>query len=224
MNKNTKLALFALGAIAGTFGIVRILSKKESDEEVQNALNTEQDKGTVATIKNPNTDFIEKKKLLQSIIGFTGDDVDGIIGDETKAKLAQLGLSTSVTTTNINSLIEQARKTLEAKKSKLESDKAKQIAQSTNKARISQAQKLVTALNKQGVAKNATWIDNNSRLPFYKKDVFGNFIPQPNSFLDVEKNESIRFLKAEVTSNGFLRLNTATNLWLSVSPYSLTIF
>jgi hypothetical protein len=224
MNKNTKLALYAVGAVLGVVGITRILRKRESNEEVQNALDTEQDKGTVETVKNPNTDFIEKKKLLQSILGFTGNDVDGIIGDKTKAKLAELGLSTSVTTANINSLIEQARKTLQAKQAKLESDKAKQIAQSTNKARIAQAQKLLTALNKQGVSKNATWIDNNARLPFYKKDVFGTFIAQPNDFLDVKKNENIRFFKGEVTSNGFLRLNTATNMWLSISPYSVTIF
>lgn len=224
MNKNTKLALYALGAIVGVVGITRIVGKKESDEEIDNALNSENGKATTDSANDPSISFEDKKKLLQSVIGFTGKDVDGIIGSMTQNKLKELGLSTSVTTSNIDSLIEQARKAMSSKQAQIDAESQKQIAQATNKARLSKANTLLTAFNKQGASKTATWIDKDAGLQVFKKDVFGNFIAQPSTFINLKKNGNIKFLKAEITSNGFLRLNLATNMWLVVSPYSLTIF
>jgi hypothetical protein len=214
MNKNTKLIIYTAGAILGAFGVVILIRKgKESDEEVSDALDSESGKNIP---EEKQISFEDKKKTLQSIIGFTGKDVDGVIGNITKSKLKELGLPSDVNEGNIDSIISKAKEVVA-------STSAKQVAEATNKARLSKANTLVSAFNKQGATKKATWIDNKATLKVYKKDVFGNFVAQ-NETITVDKNKTISFLKAEVSSNGFVRLNLATNMWLVVSPYSLTIF
>jgi len=220
MNKNTKLIVYTAGAILGTVGVVMLYRKgKESDEEIEDVIQTETITTTpqvVVAQQQTGANFIEKKKTLQSIIGFTGKDVDGDIGKMTKEKLSALGLTTEITTSNIDAVIQKAKEIIA-------NTNAKQVAQATSTSRIKKAKQLLPAINKQGANKIVNWIDDNAVLRGYKKDVFGNFVPQ-NQTLKVNKNQAIKFLKAEISANGFLRLNLATNSWVIVSPYSITIF
>jgi hypothetical protein len=220
MNKNTKLIIYTAGAILGAVGVVMLVRKgKESDEEVEDVIKTEtktSNPQVVVAQQQTGANFTDKKKTLQSLIGFTGRDVDGIIGSITKGKLSELGLPTEINESNIDAVIQKAKEIIA-------NTNAKQVAQSTSTARIAKAKVLLTAFNKQGTNKKATWIDNKATLRVYKKDVFGNFVAQPEG-ITIDKNKGINFLKAEMSSNGFIRLNLGTNMWLVVSPYSLTIF
>jgi hypothetical protein len=220
MNKNTKLIIYTAGAILGTVGVVMLVRKgKESDEEVEDVIETETKTSTpqvVVAQQQTGASFTDKKKTLQSIIGFTGKDVDGDIGNMTKAKLSSLGLTTEINVSNIDAVIQKAKEIIA-------NTNAKQVAQATSTARVGKAKALITAFNKQGTTKKATWIDDKASLRVYKKDVFGNFVGQSET-INIERNKAITFVKAEMSSNGFLRLNLATNMWLVVSPYSLTIF
>jgi hypothetical protein len=220
MNKNTKLIIYTAGAILGTVGVVMLVRKgKESDEEVEDVIETETKTSTpqvVVAQQQTGASFTDKKKTLQSIIGFTGKDVDGDIGNMTKAKLSSLGLTTEINVSNIDAVIQKAKEIIA-------NTNAKQVAQSTSTARVGKAKALITAFNKQGTTKKATWIDDKASLRVYKKDVFGNFVGQSET-INIERNKAITFVKAEMSSSGFLRLNLATNMWLVVSPYSLTIF
>jgi hypothetical protein len=220
MNKNTKLIIYTAGAILGTVGVVMLVRKgKESDEEVEDVIETETKTSTpqvVVAQQQTGASFTDKKKTLQSIIGFTGKDVDGDIGNMTKAKLSSLGLTTEINVSNIDAVIQKAKEIIA-------NTNAKQVAQATSTGRVGKAKALITAFNKQGTTKKATWIDDKASLRVYKKDVFGNFVGQSET-INIERNKAITFVKAEMSSNGFLRLNLATNMWLVVSPYSLTIF
>lgn len=218
MNKNLKYALIFTGVVAGSYIVVKILKtrgvkeSKKSDEE--EGLKEPEKKIIIQTEPRAivNLDFIEKAKTLQGLLGFTGGDIDGDIGKNTKARLANKGITYQVTPSNIDAVITQLRQNISAPE--------------LIKARKARASNIARAAAQQ-IKMAYTWTDNPISLPVYVKDALGNF-NKDGTFLNLNKTErnKIFIFGQVILENGFIRarIRYKTQEFIIVSPYSITVY
>lgn len=218
MNKNLKYALIFTGVVAGSYIVVKILKtrgvkeSKKSDEE--EGLKEPEKKIIIQTEPKAivNLDFIEKAKTLQGLLGFTGRDIDGDIGKNTKARLANKGITYEVTPSNIDAVITQLRQNISAPE--------------LIKARKARASNITRAAAQQ-IKMAYTWTDNPASLPVYNKDALGNF-NKDSTFINVNKTtrNKIFIFGQVILENGFIRarIRDKEQQFIIVSPYSITIY
>lgn len=218
MNKKQKIYVYG-GALLVAVGLtIYFLTKDDDDDEITE--NLKEDEPEVA--KQPTTTFVDKVKVLQALLGFTGDWVDGDIGTETRKKLDDNGITTNVTTSNIDSIIAKLKTDLAAK-SKAEQEKvAKNVeiqqAKVVTDSRVAQANKIVAALKKTN---KLTWIDKPANMTLYKKDLLGKFIASGTK--QIKTNDAIVPKSYNVRKNGFMEVLIGDK-YLIISPYSVTVF
>jgi hypothetical protein len=218
MNKKQKIYLYG-GALVVAVGLtIYFLTKDDGDDKITDEL--EVDEPEVA--KQPTVTFADKVKVLQALLGFTGDDVDGIIGDKTRGRLADNGIKTIVTAVNIDSVTAKLKTDL-ANKTKAEQEKvAKNVeiqqAKVVTDSRVAQANKIVAALKKSN---KLTWIDKPANMTLYKKDLLGKFIASGTK--QIKTNDAIVPKSYTVRKNGFMEVLSGDK-YLLISPYSVTVF
>jgi hypothetical protein len=220
MNKKQKIYVYG-GALLVAVGLtVYFLTKDDGDDKITDELKV--DEPEVA--KQPTNTFADKVKVLQALLGFTGDDVDGIIGDKTRGRLADNGIKTTVTALNIDSITAKLKTDL-ANKTKAEQEKvAKNVeiqqAKVVTDSRVAQANKIVDALKKSKVL-ILTWIDKPANMTLYKKDLLGKFIASGTK--QIKTNDAIIPKSYTVRKNGFMEILSGDK-YLIISPYSVTVF
>lgn len=218
MNKKQKIYVYG-GALLVAVGLtIYFLTKDDGDDKITDEL--EVDEPEVA--KQPTATFADKVKVLQALLGFTGDDVDGIIGSKTRGRLADNGITTTVTPANIDSITAKLKTDLAAK-SKAEQEKvAKNVeiqqAKVVTDSRVAQANKIVAALKKTN---KLTWIDKPANMTLYKKDLLGKFIASGTK--QIKTNDTIVPKSYTVRKNGFMEVLIGDK-YLIISPYSVTVF
>jgi hypothetical protein len=219
MKKQTQQILFGLGALLAFGGVIYFYRKsmgvnesKKSDEE-EGLKEPEKKVIEVSETQSMTSgNFKEKVKTLQALLGFTGDDVDGFAGDDTKTALDDKGFGRSITTANINSLISKLQKT-------------------ASDANLTKARKVrATALARVAATKKQyTWTDKDAKLPIYVKDALGVFNKTSN-VLVVNKNDKFKIpIQGQtILSSGFIRARISDKdgreRYIIVSPYSVTVF
>ena len=218
MNKKQKIYVYG-GALLVAVGLtIYYLTKDDGDDKITDEL--EVDEPEVA--KQTTTTFADKVKVLQALLGFTGKDVDGIIGDKTRGRLADNGITTTVTPLNIDSITAKLKNDL-ADKSKAEQEKVAknleiQQAKVVTDSRVAQANKIVAALKKSN---KLTWIDKPANMTLYKKDLLGKFIASGTK--QIKTNDVIVPKSYTVRKNGFMEILLGDK-YLLISPYSVTVF
>ena len=208
MNKKQKEIALASGLIA-VGAAVYFWDKIKKQKDAQPNEDVVED---VEVIVSPTDTYLDKVKALQVLLGFTGGDVDGIVGSQTKTRLSNLGVSTNVNPSSIDSIIADVKKKKSQAKSKTESE-------SITKARVSKAKQIASALSKKN---QLTWIDKDAVYSTYKKDVFGKLIKL--STKSFKTNQRISPKSWKVYSNGFVELDLVHAGYVIISPYSVTIF
>lgn len=219
MKKQTQQILYGVGALVALGGVIYFYRKsmsvsksKKSDEEEglkepeKKVIKESEPKAIV------NLDFIEKVKTMQALLGFTGDDVDGDIGDKTKKRLSDKGITYQVTPSNIDAVIAQIQRNIsQPDLIKARKERATQIA------RLASTKKVYT------------WTDKDAVLPIYQKDALGKF-NKTNQALEVNSRDKFKIPVTEQTilSSGFLRARIADKdgrqRFVVISPYSITIY
>ena len=219
MKKQTQQILYGVGALVALGGVIYFYRKsmsvsvsKKSDED-EGLKEPEKIKKVQAEPKAiVNLDYIEKAKTLQALLGFTGDGIDGDIGDKTKERLANKGITYQVTPSNIDAVIAQIQRKL----SEPELIKAR-------RARAMQITRLAST------KKFYTWTDDDDSIPVKIKDALGNFNAS-NQVLLVNNRDKSRIPVREQTilSSGFIRARIADKdgrqRFITISPYSITIY
>lgn len=216
MNKRTtQIALIGgfVVALGVTIYFWRKNTKQVSEKTDEEEGLKEEDKQVLKVAEPINSgDFLEKAKTLQSLLGFTGKDVDGDIGTNTKKRLSDKGLPTEITSANIDSVIAQLNaKTTEADKTKARRERALRLVKSAS------------------TKKMYTWIDKPSSLAVYTKDALGTFL-KTNQILVVNKTDKFKIpIKTQtVLASGFVRAQIedkdGRQRFIIVSPYSVTVF
>jgi hypothetical protein len=220
MNKQeTKIAL--IGGFVLALGATIYFWRKNKQESVSEAKVEEPKTSSTTNFTPPSTkvpetmtsgDFLTKKKTLQTLLGFTDKDVDGIIGNNTKARLQERGLPTEITTSNIDTVIKQINaKTTEADKTESRLERARALVKSAS------------------IKKMYTWIGEPARLVIYQKDALGSYLTT-NSVLVVNKTDKkdIKISTQTVLANGNVRAQISDKdgrqRFIIVSPFSVTVF
>lgn len=219
MKKQTQQILFGLGALLAFGGVIYFYRKsmgvnESNKSDSEEGLNEPEKKVIKASETQSMTsgDFKEKVKTLQALLGFTGNDVDGFVGNDTQTALDDKGLGRNITTANINSLISKLQKTAsDADLTKARKERATALAR-------------VAATKKQ-----YTWTDKDAKLPIYVKDALGVFNKTSN-VLVVNKNDKFKIpIQGQtILSSGFIRARIndkdGRERYIIVSPYSVTVF
>jgi len=208
MNKKQKEIALASGLIA-VGAAVYFWDKIKKQKDAQPNEDVVED---VEVIVSPTDTYLDKVKALQVLLGFTGGGVDGIVGSQTKTRLSNLGVSTNVNPSSIDSIIADVKKKKSQAKSKTESE-------AVTKARVSKAKQIASALSKNN---QLTWIDKDTVYNTYKKDVFGKLIKL--STKSIRNNQKIYAKSWKVYSTGFIEVDLGSEGYIVISPYSVTIF
>jgi hypothetical protein len=209
MNKNNQKIALVSGLIIAIGATIYFLRKNRVSEK---ELEEEEEKEIEEVKVSPSASFLTKAKALQTALGFKGDDVDGIIGDNTKGRLAVLGITTTINASNIDSVIGQVN-SKNRENAKLQKDK------SAIKPRVERAKQVTSVLPKN---RKLTWIDNDVVLSTFKKDLLGKLVKQ-SAVQRYKKNEVIDVVSWKVNSSGFIEVFT-NNRYVVVSPYSVSVF
>jgi len=219
MKKQTQQILYGVGALVALGGVIYFYRKSMS---VSTSKKSDSDEGLPEPEKQKiveaepkaivNLDFIEKAKTLQGILGFTGKDIDGDIGANTKKRLADKGITYQVTPSNIDAVIAQIQRNIsQPELIKARKERANQIA------RLAATKKVYT------------WTDKDANLPVLIKDALGKF-NSSNQVLAVNSRDRFKIPVTEQTilSSGFIRARIADKdgrqRFIVVSPYSITIY
>ena len=219
MKKQTQQILFGLGALLAFGGVIYFYRKsmgvnESNKSDSEEGLNEPEKKVIEVSETQSMTsgDFKEKVKTLQALLGLTGDDVDGIVGNQTKGALKAKGLGESITNANINSLISKLQKTA----SDADLTKARKV-RATALARVA------------ATKKQYTWTDKDAKLPIYLKDALGVYT-KSSQVLVVNKNDKFKIpIQGQtILSSGFIRARISDKdgreRYIIVSPYSVTVF
>lgn len=210
MNKNTKIIALVSGLVVALGVTIYFWRKNVKNQEDVEEEDDEVVKQNV--VVKPTDGFVEKAKALQTVLGFKGKDIDGIIGNMTKSKLSELGLNTNVTASNIDSLIEQAKQATATKKAS--QDSATEISERTERAK-----QITTALKTN---RQLTWIDKPALLTTYKKDLLGEFTRQAN--ISLPTNKVIEAVSWRIRRDGFLEVFMGSEGYIIVSPFRVSVF
>jgi hypothetical protein len=219
MNKNTKIILYTVGTI-GALGLTYYIWNKGKKEDTPEG-DVSEGEDTTKTTTTSNT-FLDKVMQMQRLLGIAEADIiaaKGNVGNKTKAALTELGLTTTITSSNVDSVIAQ----IKAKQAQEQSDEEKQKETDASKslvnARVAKAKEIVGVLAKK---KELTWIDDTANLTTYRKDLLGKLVKKSQKV--VKNNQVLRVLNWKVRTDGFIEVDLGIEGYVIVSPYSVTVF
>jgi hypothetical protein len=219
MNKNTKIILYTVGTI-GALGLTYYIWNKGKKEDTPEGDVVEGEDTTEST--SPTNTFVDKVMQMQRLLGIAEADIiaaKGNVGNKTKAALTELGLTTTITSSNVDSVIAQ----IKAKQAQAQTDAAKQKETDASKSlvnsRVAKAKEIVGVLAKK---KELTWIDDTANLTTYRKDLLGKLVKKSQKV--VKNNQILRVLNWKVRTDGFIEVDLGTEGYVIVSPYSVTVF
>jgi hypothetical protein len=219
MNKNTKIILYTVGTI-GALGLTYYIWNKGKKEDTPEG-DVSEGEDTTKTTTTSNT-FLDKVMQMQRLLGIAEADIiaaKGNVGNKTKAALTELGLTTTITSSNVDSVIAQ----IKAKQTQEQSDEEKQKETDASKslvnARVAKAKGIVGVLAKK---KELTWIDDTANLTTYRKDLLGKLVKKSQKV--VKNNQVLRVLNWKVRTDGFIEVDLGIEGYVIVSPYSVTVF
>lgn len=220
MNKNTKIIVYTVGTI-GALGLTYYIWNKGKKEDAPEG-DVSEDEGTTKTTTTTSNTFLDKVMQMQRLLGIAEADIiaaKGNVGNKTKAALTELGLTTTITSSNVDSVIAQ----IKAKQAQAQTDAAKQKETDASKslvnARVAKAKEIVGVLAKK---KELTWIDDTANLTTYRKDLLGKLVKKSQKV--VKNNQVLRVLNWKVRTDGFIEVDLGTEGYVIVSPYSVTVF
>jgi hypothetical protein len=219
MNKNTKIILYTVGTI-GALGLTYyIWNKGKKEDTPEGDVSEGEDATKKTTIANT---FLDKVMQMQRLLGIAEADIiaaKGNVGNKTKAALTELGLTTTITSSNVDSVIAQ----IKAKQAQGQTDAANQKETDASKslvnARVAKAKEIVGVLAKK---KELTWIDDTANLTTYRKDLLGKLVKKSQKV--VKNNQVLRVLNWKVRTDGFIEVDLGIDGYVIVSPYSVTVF
>ena len=219
MNKNTKIILYTVGTI-GALGLTYyIWNKGKKEDTPEGDVSEGEDATKKTTIANT---FLDKVMQMQRLLGIAEADIiaaKGNVGNKTKAALTELGLTTTITSSNVDYVIAQ----IKAKQAQAQTDAAKQKETDASKslvnARVAKAKEIVGVLAKK---KELTWIDDTANLTTYRKDLLGKLVKKSQKV--VKNNQVLRVLNWKVRTDGFIEVDLGIDGYVIVSPYSVTVF
>ena len=219
MNKNTKIILYTVGTI-GALGLTYYIWNKGKKEDTPEG-DVSEGEDTTKTTTTSNT-FLDKVMQMQRLLGIAEADIiaaKGNVGNKTKAALTELGLTTTITSSNVDSVIAQ----IKAKQAQAQTDAEKQKETDASKslvnARVAKAKEIVGVLAKK---KELTWIDDTANLTTYRKDLLGKLVKKSQKV--VKNNQVLRVLNWKVRTDGFIEVDLGIDGYVIVSPYSVTVF
>jgi hypothetical protein len=219
MNKNTKIILYTVGTI-GALGLTYYIWNKGKKEDTPEG-DVSGGEDTTKTTTTSNT-FLDKVMQMQRLLGIAEADIiaaKGNVGNKTKAALTELGLTTTITSSNVDSIIAQ----IKAKQAQAQTDAEKQKETDASKslvnARVAKAKEIVGVLAKK---KELTWIDDTANLTTYRKDLLGKLVKKSQKV--VKNNQVLRVLNWKVRTDGFIEVDLGIDGYVIVSPYSVTVF
>lgn len=219
MNKNTKIILYTVGTI-GALGLTYYIWNKGKKEDTPEG-DVSEGEDTTKTTTTSNT-FLDKVMQMQRLLGIAEADIiaaKGNVGNKTKAALTELGLTTTITSSNVDSVIAQ----IKAKQAQGQTDAANQKETDASKslvnARVAKAKEIVGVLAKK---KELTWIDDTANLTTYRKDLLGKLVKKSQKV--VKNNQVLRVLNWKVRTDGFIEVDLGIEGYVIVSPYSVTVF
>jgi hypothetical protein len=219
MNKNTKIIVYTVGTI-GALGLTYYIWNKGKKEDTPEG-DVSEGEDTTKTTTTSNT-FLDKVMQMQRLLGIAEADIiaaKGNVGNKTKAALTELGLTTTITSSNVDSVIAQ----IKAKQTQEQSDEEKQKETDASKslvnARVAKAKGIVGVLAKK---KELTWIDDTANLTTYRKDLLGKLVKKSQKV--VKNNQVLRVLNWKVRTDGFIEVDLGIEGYVIVSPYSVTVF
>lgn len=219
MNKNTKIIVYTVGTI-GALGLTYYIWNKGKKEDTPEG-DVSEGEDTTKTTTTSNT-FLDKVMQMQRLLGIAEADIiaaKGNVGNKTKAALTELGLTTTITSSNVDSVIAQ----IKAKQTQEQSDEEKQKETDASKslvnARVAKAKEIVGVLAKK---KELTWIDDTANLTTYRKDLLGKLVKKSQKV--VKNNQVLRVLNWKVRTDGFIEVDLGIEGYVIVSPYSVTVF
>jgi hypothetical protein len=196
LTRNQKIAIgVGVAAVGGL--IIYIIANKPDDSDTTSLKNAPS-----------NTDYLEKIKALQKLLGV---GVDGIVGPKTKAALKAFGLPETITASNIDSVIAQA------------TTKASTAAKDA--ARYNLGKSIFTAFSQ----KKGTTIrpKENIKLNQWATDALGQLVITKKDTGVLTAGGSFKLSKMLLMKNGFLLVKLADReqIWVgSISPYSISLF
>jgi hypothetical protein len=219
MNKNTKIILYTVGTI-GALGLTYYIWNKGKKEDTPEG-DVSEGEDTTKTTTTSNT-FLDKVMQMQRLLGIAEADIiaaKGNVGNKTKAALTELGLTTTITSSNVDSVIAQIK--AKQAQAKTDADKKQETAekQVLVNARVGKAKEIVGVLAKK---KELTWIDDTANLTTYRKDLLGKLVKKSQKV--VKNNQILRVLNWKVRTDGFIEVDLGTEGYVIVSPYSVTVF
>ena len=219
MNKNTKIILYTVGTI-GALGLTYYIWNKGKKEDTPEGDVVEGEDVSEST--TPTNTFVDKVMQMQRLLGIAEADIiaaKGNIGNQTKAGLTKLGLTTTVNESNIDSVIAQIKAKQAQAKTDAEKQKETDAAKALVNSRVAKAKEIVGVLAKK---KELTWIDNQATLTTYRKDLLGKLVKKSQKV--VKNNQVLRVLNWKVRTDGFIEVDLGTEGYVIVSPYSVTVF
>jgi hypothetical protein len=218
MNKNTKIILYTVGTI-GALGLTYYIWNKGKKED---SIEGDVLEGEDTTETSSSNTFIDKVMQMQRLLGIAEADIiaaKGNIGNQTKAGLTKLGLTTTVNESNIDSVIAQIKAKQAQAKTDAEKQKETDAAKALVNSRVAKAKEIVGVLAKK---KELTWIDDTANLTTYRKDLLGKLVKKSQKV--VKNNQVLRVLNWKVRTDGFIEVDLGTEGYVIVSPYSVTVF
>lgn len=199
LSRNQKIAIGLGVAAVGGLLIYRMIQKGSGGDK----------EGSFgASPVDANKAYLDKVKALQVLIGVTAD---GIIGPKTKAALTKYGLPTTISASNIDSVLNQAQgKVTEAQKTQARYRLGRTIFDAFVSGKGS------TIVPKEKITLNQWATDATGKLIVTKKD---------SGVLSAGSNYRIN--KMYIFSDGFLLVKFAfgEQIWNGrISPYSINLF
>jgi len=217
LTRNQKIAIGVGVAAVGGFIIYRII-KKNADGAGEGEAG--------GSSVSPEQAYKEKVITLQKLVGVTAD---GVIGPVTKAALTKYGLPTTISASNIDSVINTATN--------------KVASTNVDAARYAKGKAIFDLITKKAGTK--LYFPKGGNYSWYKKDAFGDFakttvwnLPQYSlyGFIEATKNgvtwsagKEIVPCYIAITSTGFLYIKPKSYLgdcydyFGAVSPYDVTV-
>ena len=216
LSRNQKIAIGVGVAAVGGFIIYRIIKNNQDDKTGTPG------GGASAT---PQKDFTDKVRVLQKLVGVNSD---GIIGPVTKAALTKYGITSAVTSANIDGIISSLT--------------TKVAATNIDGARYARAISIYNAITKRAGSKLK--FTKSLRYPWKEKDIFGKWnnitisnlpdkvfglIPVNKESITWNTGDIVDICLITVDSRGFIYIKPKSYLgdcypyFGGISPYDVTV-
>jgi hypothetical protein len=215
MNKNNKKIAIISGfvvALGATIYFWRRNKRPIVESDANVAPKVSSTPSAPVVVPKTTDSFAEKVKVMQQLLGNPPNEITGFVGEKTKGRLSALGLTTTITASNIDSVIAQ----IQAKQTATQQTQTKQTE---IQQRLDRAKLIVNALTKN---RELTWTDKNALLTTYKKDLLGAFVRLAN--ISLSTNQTIRVVSWRVRSDGYLEVFMGEEGYIIISPFRVTVF